>query len=201
MGLFESIFTTKDKNNSPDQIFQICRDTASKFPMNYIEEFDDQELNEDGFDGEYENCRRFTALLICCSIVYLKSRYKDNHEPDPFKDEFYKPFIALILKEAEKVRTITMHQDLSGGFDGEDYWLEELPDYRCMEYFKEVSSELLKTSQSDGRYLPKILAHNYYVNPGTLWFNDRESLDDMVKVNELNQLIMFATKQIMPKIM
>jgi len=188
------------KKQNPKAVFELCIKAASKFPMNYVDEFDEEEPTEYGFNGQYENCRKFTALLICCSIVYIKTLYKDNHEPNPFEDEFYKPFISLVLEEAKKISSLRMLEDLEGGHDGEQLWVEELPEYRIMEYFKEAAGEIVRISQSNGQYMPNILAFNYYNNPGTLIFHSKRSLDDEPKVNELKEIIHKVFQQIMPSI-
>ena len=203
MGLFKDVFDLKIGGlNSPEQVFKHCKETSLKFPINYVKEFDDPRHNNYGFEGEYENCRHFTALIFCCSIVYFKTKYKDKIEIDPFEDKFYEPFIKFILDEAAKLNTIIMSESLSGDVDEDGNCYEEsLPSYLCFKYMNEVASELLSTGTSERIIPSENLAYNYFVNPGTLFYNKSNKLGDVAKSEELNELIGEAMRSIFPKIM
>lgn len=189
----------------PKEVFELCKSTSELLPLNYIHEFnierDDEELDFYYFNNQYEECRKFTALLICCAIASSEKISKSGLTPYDFNSPFFDEFIELIIKESDKIRNQRMF-NCFGGFDGEDYYIEETQQYLCMEYLIITAYNIMVSAKDEVTEELMSLAYNYYVCPGTLKYNEHSEayLYNEEKSKELNSLIGKAMRVIAPKV-
>ncbi|WP_417876413.1 hypothetical protein [Winogradskyella sediminis] len=168
-------FGQKSKYIGANEVFDLCKNTSLNFDFNLPASKDNIEL----YDVEFAKSQNFTALLICCSMVYFKSQYKDNVYFNPHEENgsiyltvpFYKKLIELILNEAKLINTEVMFDDLGGGFDGEDYFEEDTEQYLTMGFLFISAHEVLKFKGLNNSVLRQ-LAYNYFELPGKLRYSN-----------------------------
>lgn len=171
-------FGQTTKHVSSKEVYHLCQEVSHNFDFELPVSKDNLKM----YGNEFEKSQKFTALLICISVVYFKSHYKDNVYFNPHEEgrsiyltvPFYKKLINLILEEARLIKTELMFNDLAGGFDGEDYWEEETKQYLTMYYIFNAAHQILKFKGHNNDVLSQ-LAYNYFETPGMLRYMSREN--------------------------
>jgi hypothetical protein len=176
---------------SPEQILSICRDVSIIY-------FSDH--GGDDHSQEYETKRKFTAFMLCCSFVLVKTYLIDKKDPDPSKDDFYKLFVALLIKEAYQVEKKLPHS-VPPMFDIEMFGGGESPEKKVMTYLKYMAASMIRAIQTDEIGPIANLAYNYYMQPGTLTYNGKNKLKDTKKLAEFTLLISSASNTIFSMIL
>lgn len=156
------------KRRIASDIFKSCLVYSSTFDEKNPKEYPDIDKFYLGVD--YEG-RKFSALLICCSIIYLKDRLLNNLPECALKDKFYSEFIELIIIEAKKIKSEAMGQDLNLQYDYEIGFIEEYShENLILESMHFMSRQIEDYLNSFGVIMPIELAGIYYVFPGTMQY-------------------------------
>jgi len=188
-------FGKKTNYIGPNEVFKICQNATDNFRF----DFQVSATNKKHYFDEFDKSQKFTALLICSSMVYLKSHLKDDIHFNPNADlenlmyysvPFYGRFISLIVNEAYQINTEMMQSCLGDGLDGQ-------ADYLCMDFISKASQTIINFGDLNINTLSQ-LAYNYFEAPGVLNYHSKEyhNITDEIKLKTFADAVRESYKTI-----
>jgi len=178
----------------PSDLFNYCKLISLKSPLN-----DNSKLI-------ITKKMKFTSLLYCCSIYFIKRKYinKDSKVISIYdSDQFVKELIAFILIEAEENSINPLDYEVMKEIEDNCYTDSHPLEFHCLSFLQRCAALIQKAEKyklTDKNNIIQVLASNYFQKPGTFFIYNNQEFDDIKKRNDLSMFLKYAKESIIHKL-